>query len=456
MLLVVPVSVFAQIGWTPHIIETNFNGARSVYAIDMDGDTDIDVLAVATDVDQIAWWENDGNQNFTKHTVDSTFDGVNSVFAVDLDGQNGLDLVSVARFDNEIAWWENDGNQNFVKDSIDYTRNLPICVHAADIDGDTDTDVVTVIYNDHKVLWHENRFGTFVTRSIDDNADYPYSIHTDDIDGQNGTDVVVAMYGDSTICWYENDGHPTPQFTKHLIPASDPFPGIRRVHTADIDTDGDTDILGAAYYANEIAWFENDGNENFTKHTLIDTFYEAQDVYAIDLDTDNDIDILGVSWTLKTIAWWENDGNENFSYHPIITNLDGAISVYAIDMDGDTDIDVLGAGSWGQHIVMWIESDLLGIEDDQRNQVNISKLSLMTPTLFNDKAHVTYQLTKSGHVELAIYDINGELLEILVDRHRDAGSYSVVWDTNDISSGVYFVHLKIGARSIVKKAVILK
>ena len=43
------------------------------------------------------------------------------------------------------------------------------------------------------------------------------------------------------------------------------------------------------------------------------------------------------------IAWYENDGNQNFAPHTINTAANGALSVFAADVDGDGDIDVLSA-----------------------------------------------------------------------------------------------------------------
>ena len=37
---------------------------------------------------------------------------------------------------------------------------------------------------------------------------------------------------------------------------------------ADVDGDGDTDVLSASFYDDKIAWYENDGSQNFTAHTI--------------------------------------------------------------------------------------------------------------------------------------------------------------------------------------------
>jgi hypothetical protein len=53
------------------------------------------------------------------------------------------------------------------------------------------------------------------------------------------------------------------------------------------------------------------------------------------VDGDGDMDVLSASSGDNKIAWYENDGNANFSSHTITTNAVLASSVYAEDLDGD-------------------------------------------------------------------------------------------------------------------------
>ena len=64
------------------------------------------------------------------------------------------------------------------------------------------------------------------------------------------------------------------------------------VYTADIDLDGDVDLLGTASGRTtgngEIAWFENDGSQDFTKHSILNTAARPSCVIALDIDFDLD------------------------------------------------------------------------------------------------------------------------------------------------------------------------
>ena len=82
------------------------------------------------------------------------------------------------------------------------------------------------------------------------------------------------------------------------------------------------------------------GQPTFIKHTITDSTMStsangARSVYAADVDCDGDMDVLSASRFDSKIAWYENDGSESFTEHVISTSADGATSVYAVDVDGD-------------------------------------------------------------------------------------------------------------------------
>ncbi len=71
-----PGDVLLQFSPEEHTADGDFDGASSVYAEDIDGDGNMDILGAARDADDITWWENtDGlGTSWTEHTVDGDFD----------------------------------------------------------------------------------------------------------------------------------------------------------------------------------------------------------------------------------------------------------------------------------------------------------------------------------------------------------------------------------------------
>ena len=173
-----------------------------------------------------------------------------------------------------------------------------------------------------------------VAHEITDQADGAWSVYTADVDGDGDTDVLSACSSDDTIRWYENDG--SESFTAHTISTAG---SAKAVYAADVDGDGDMDVLSASFSDDKIAWYENNGavDPTFTAHTISTSADGAYSVYAVDVDGDGDIDVLSASAYGDEIVWYENDGQADltFTAHTITTSAYGARSVYADDVDGD-------------------------------------------------------------------------------------------------------------------------
>ena len=83
------------------------------------------------------------------------------------------------------------------------------------------------------------------------------------------------------------------------------------------------------------------------------------------------------------------------------------------------------------------------------------------PNPFNPETVIKYQTTQSSSVELAIYNLLGQKVRVLINEIKPAGSYEARWDgTNDfgevVSSGVYVYRLQSGEFASTKKMVFLR
>ena len=68
------------------------------------------------------------------------------------------------------------------------------------------------------------------------------------------------------------------------------------------------------------------GQPTFTEHTISNIVNGAWFVYAKDMDTDGDMDVLSASFSDDKIAWYKNDGNENFTDFDMLEIADRVIS----------------------------------------------------------------------------------------------------------------------------------
>jgi Tfp pilus assembly protein PilX len=262
---------------TEYSVDGSFNGAISVYATDMDGDGDVDILGAAKDGNDISWFENDGtpnNSSWTEYLVDGSFNGARSVYATDMDGDGDVDILGAAADADDIAWWINDGDP---------------------------------------------KQNSWTKYKIDNNFDGAYSVYATDMDGDGDIDVLGAAQVGDDISWWENDGTPNnADWTEYTVDGS--FNEARSVYATDMDRDGDVDILGAATTDDDISWWENDGtpnNSDWTEHSIDASFNGAGSVYATDMDGDGDMDVVGAAKDDNNISWWENkvavvSGNAGF------------------------------------------------------------------------------------------------------------------------------------------------
>jgi hypothetical protein len=346
---------FSQLEFQAHLIDANFRDVSSVYSADIDGDGDTDVLGASRYLDEIAWWENldVGSGSFFKHIIDKDFNEAYILYATDIDGDNDVDVLGGTYFGDEISWWENSDSDTFTKHIIDSEFKWSQSVSAVDIDGDSDIDVIGASKLDSDIAWWENDGSeNFNKNIIDGNFSSVNSIYAIDIDGDGDIDVVGAR--SSQIAWWENDG--IQNFSKHLI--GENLSLAICVFAIDLDNDGDVDVIGADKYGNEIAWWENNGSQDFINNSLDAEIGWPNWVYGTDLDNDDDVDILAVSQSDNYVCWYENIGSKSFNKHIIQTDFRGASAVHAEDFDNDGDVDIVGAANYANEIYWW-ENTLL-------------------------------------------------------------------------------------------------
>jgi len=116
------------------------------------------------------------------------------------------------------------------------------------------------------------------------------------------------------------------------------------IDAADLDSDGDKDIVVCGYDTTKLYWFENLGNNSFSRQQEIysSTSNAGMSIKVCDLNNDYTDDIIFVT-SLSTYLFF-NDGTGNFSYNILNSNGGQGAIVNAADFDNDNDIDILLSG----------------------------------------------------------------------------------------------------------------
>ena len=350
-----------------------------------------------------------GDIPFAKRTVSlGLWSRPNYVSNVDLDADGDIDLISSRYNTDTISWWESDGGIQplFTEHVISNTAEGPGGQAVADLDGDGDLDLAITASKADAVYWYESDGGVvpqFTRHTLSTGIDGPGSVFAADLDGDNDLDLVAAFRWAGVVTWYENDGASPPSFTERTV--STLTPDIKTVFVADLDADGDADILAA--YDRDIAWFENDGAA-LPGFTLIPigTLAYPECACAVDIDLDGDLDAVAAPY-YGYMLWYENDGatDPSYSSHILGSGLRNGSWVTPADIDGDNDIDIAFATSSSQfNQIGWLE--------------NVGGV----PPVFESRI-ITTNVAIPNYVGVADIDADGDL--DITATGRDDGS--IVW-----------------------------
>ncbi|MCK5036658.1 MAG: T9SS type A sorting domain-containing protein [Candidatus Sabulitectum sp.] len=292
-----------------------------------------------------------------ENMVDSAFASPITVWADDIDGDGNTDVLCGGE---SISWWKNiDGSgtswvENQIAD-VSWAK-----VSTKDIDGDGDTDVL--ISEDYFIAWYENVDGLGTSWSehvVDTDLHRPVPPCSGDYDNDGDMDIMCANWrsNDGAFYWWENTSGQGTSWTEHKI-STTCSGGFYGVCSDDIDGDGDSDFIGAAWYNNKVLWMENtDGlGTNWVELTIDDDFDSSLGVNTVDFDGDGDLDVLGAGTGADAVTWWENTNGSgsDWSKH-VVADYSSYITARSEDLDRDGDSDILlTTGLDGQFI--WLEN----------------------------------------------------------------------------------------------------
>jgi hypothetical protein len=341
------------------LLTNTADGVNSAYAADLDGDGDLDVLAASQFDDSVSWFENtDGAGSFGAANVFTT--SANGAFAVtagDVDGDGDLDPISASPFDNRVGWYPNDGSGGMgTRIDVTTAANGAASAAVADLDDDGDLDVLSASFLDNRIAWYANSnglgsFGAQQTLTL--SAFEAQWVSAADVDRDGDADVLSASQADDEIAWYENLGGGA--FAAQQVITNSAVEAQAAI-AADLDDDGDLDVVSASRGDDRVAWYENLGGGSFgAAQNISSNMNGAESVFAVDMDGDGDADVVVGASLDNAVSWFENLGGGSFGPARPITGLTQRVhSVSAADLDGDGDPDVLSA-SRSDDKVAWYE-----------------------------------------------------------------------------------------------------
>ena len=297
---------------------------------------------------------------FTAHLIDGESSGNASLKVFDLDGDGHKEVLGAVFTENAVVYWESSTGSpsSWTRHIIESGFGDAVSVDAADLDADGDLDVVGAAWGRGEVAWWSNEGGVpivWTRHSIDADELFPHEVYAADVDNDGDQDVLVASTGRNRISLWYNDGGLPPRWTRQTVNYA-PLYQAKSVTAGDIDGDGGVDLVGAALEGSVVRWWRNGGGHpiNWEELTIDPDFGGAHRVQAVDLDGDMDLDVVGAGYQ-DQVAWWRNDGGSPIGWTKqiLIENWFNPCIAHAADLDGDGDLDVAASSQFNGEIMWW-------------------------------------------------------------------------------------------------------
>ncbi len=306
--------------------------------------------------------------------VDLDKDGLGDFLVADLGSFQPADHASGA-----VYWLKRRQDGSYVTVPIATKLPRTADARAADFDGDGDLDIVVGSFGwrftGHVTLLENQttswRTPAFVAKVLDPRTG---AIHvpTTDLDKDGRPDIVIlfAQQHEAVVAFMNRGkGEFLPQT---IYQGPHPNWGSSGIELVDLDKDGDLDVLLAhgdsfddlvlkPYHG--LVWLENRGGFPFVEHRLAD-LPGAHSAKAADIDGDGDLDVIATALVLggdmtaelASIVWLEQTAPGRFERHTIEQGSPTHASVEVGDMDGDGKPDI--AAGWfalGRPLGSWVD-----------------------------------------------------------------------------------------------------
>ncbi|MEM1318719.1 MAG: T9SS type A sorting domain-containing protein [Bacteroidota bacterium] len=190
-------------------------------------------------------------------------------------------------------------------------------------------------------LWSQIEFEERVILDYSAIPNGPNYAEPADMDGDGDLDLLITSSGDFRVSWLENEDGEGNYGARHIINSEQLF-GMIDGQSGDVDGDGDLDVIVAATLG--VWWYENlDGAGNFGPRRRVTDRSGNNSMAVGDLDGDGDPDLIitgYIAFEDDVLVFRNNNGG--FSQGQTLTKDMDEVRLFDVDLDGDLDAVTVG------------------------------------------------------------------------------------------------------------------
>jgi hypothetical protein len=177
--------------------------------------------------------------------------------------------------------------------------------------------------------------------------------------------------------------------------------------------------------------------------------YDYARIYVIDPVTAANLDTIDIAeWNFAITGSYSTGSNNG--------RAGGFASVADVDIEA-SETTVYTQTYYGWAVEKWVFDGIIGAIEQVSNAIPEDfTLRQNYPNPFNPTTTIEFDILKTGHVALEIYNLRGQKVAALINEIMNPGTYKATFDAANLAAGVYFYQLKAGNFRAVKKMTLLK
>jgi len=438
------------------------DGLGNIIIAGNDFQTNTDMMVFKYDQSgNLLWLQHYSGSAHAAHDIAQTLvcDANNNVYisgTSEKDSPGQYELVTIKYSSSGVLQWVNktDATQPFVSDmKLDLLGNIYIC--GALSASNTDAFLAKISASGTLLFMQTYDYtlaagwDNFQAMAINEAGTDIYVTGSSWGGTTTGTDFVTIKYKTSGVSQWV-------QRYNGLVSGSD------EPYSIVIDKSGNVYSAGVSYggvTANKdvaIAKYSSSGTPiGYQRYSVGSNVEEA---YNIRIDANQNLylagynngDVLILKFNSALILQWSKMYNSP-------ANGNDATSDMILDNSGNLYITGYSMGIGTNYDYLTIKySQVVGITQNSNEVPEAYTLHQNYPNPFNPSTNIKFDIPKDSDVKIAVYDMLGKEVKILVEEHKQAGSYELNFDASKLSSGMYFYKLTAGSFTGIKKMILIK